>query len=108
MKIALISSGNVPVSDLKDYLPTETTQIISISEQSINESSREYIKKRGISMTEYEMKQETLDGNENMRQNIEMLKDVEKILAFWNGTNIRTKKLIDICNWMKIPIRVYV
>ena len=106
MKVAIISSGSVPVSDIRDYIPPGATEIISISEASMSEPAKGYLKEHGIELTEYKIEAE--GNNKNKGQHIAEISKADTILAFWDGKSTMTKKLIDRARGIGLPIKVFV
>ena len=108
MKIAMISSSGVPVADLEKFLPPEATEIISVGEQSLDQSAKEYISSRNIKLTEFLLELEKTPLNESLERYCKTIKKVDMVLAFWDGKSNATKQIIDRCNKMGTPIRVLV
>ena len=108
MKIAVICSNKVPTADLGKYLPQNTTEIISLCEQCLDEAAKEYIRANGITLTEYNQEAEKCEGRKSQKKMIAMIKKVDLVLVFWDGVSTATKLFIDECNENEIPIRVYV
>ena len=108
MKIAIISSGEVSTADLGKYLPPNTTEIISLGEQSPDESLEEYMIAHGIVLTEFIPDPEKFDSDESRKHIIAILMKVDVVLVFWDGVSAKTKLVIDECKTLNIPIRVYV
>ena len=53
MKVAVIGSRNLTVEDLGQYLPKETTEIVSGGAKGIDTCAREYANTKGLKLTEF-------------------------------------------------------
>ena len=53
MKVAVIGSRGLTVSDLGRYLPENTTEIVSGGAKGVDTSAREYALAHGIKLTEF-------------------------------------------------------
>ena len=99
MKIAVISSIGTPAEELGNYIPPDTTEILSAGGQGLDESITEYATLHSILLTK--LNYEKILKQINTRK-------IDMVLAFWDGNCDETKAVIDICNNLNIPIRVYV
>ena len=108
MKIAIIGSKGMTVPDLKKYLPPETTEIVLGGTKGIDTSAREYALKHSIKLTEFLPDYEKYGQGAPLKRNIAIVEYADMALAFWDGESQETKAVIDACNRMNIPIRVFV
>lgn len=53
MKVAVIGSKNIQIENLSEYLPRETTEIVSGGAKGVDTSAREYAIANSIKLTEY-------------------------------------------------------
>ena len=53
MKVAVIGSRGLTISNLGDYLPCDTTEIISGGAKGVDTCARNYALSHGIKITEY-------------------------------------------------------
>ena len=53
MRVAVIGSRGLLVDDLEDYLPEETTEIISGGARGVDASAKAYALQHGLKLTEY-------------------------------------------------------
>lgn len=53
MRVAVIGSRGLRVENLEDYLPKDTTEIVSGGARGVDTSAREYALKHGLKLTEY-------------------------------------------------------
>jgi len=53
MRVAVVGSRGVIVDNLQDYLPQNTTEIISGGARGVDRCAREYAKTKGITLIEF-------------------------------------------------------
>ena len=53
MKVAVIGSRNLTIEDLGQYLPEETTEIVSGGAKGVDTCAREYALANGLKLTEF-------------------------------------------------------
>ena len=53
MKLAIIGSRNLTVTNLEDYIPPETTEIVSGGAKGIDTCAGEYAHAHGLPLTEF-------------------------------------------------------
>ena len=53
MKVAVIGSRNLTVENIGDYLPNETTEIVSGGAKGIDTCARDYAVRHGLILTEF-------------------------------------------------------
>ena len=93
MKVAVIGSRGLSVSDLGRYLPENTTEIVSGGAKGVDTSAREYALAHGIKLTEFLP---------------EYTRYSDIVLAFWDGKSRGTKFVIDNCRKLGVEVRVYI
>ncbi len=81
MKIAIIGSRNLEVSNLEKYLPDNVTEIVSGGANG-----------RGTPL----------------KRNLQIIDYSDLVIAFWDGTSRGTKYVIDNCKRIGKPIKIYV
>ena len=108
MKIVIIGSKGMSVPDLEQYLPSQTTEIVTGGADGVDASAKEYAEAHEIKLTEFLPDHEQYGEDAVIQRNLAMIRYAEMVLAFWNGESRGTKELIDQCNEMEIPIRVFV
>ena len=108
MKVAVVGSRNLSVRDLGDYLPSETTEIISGGARGVDTSAREYANAHGIPLTEVLPDYKKYPGRvAPLKRNIEIIDMADLVLAFWDGKSRGTKFVIDKCHEMGRSLIVY-
>lgn len=108
MKVAVIGSRGITVSDLGRFLPENTTEIISGCAKGVDTSAKEYALTHGIKLTEF-LPEYTLYGRAApLKRNITIIANADIVLAFWDGKSRGTKFVIDSCHRLGVEVRVHI
>lgn len=108
MKVAVIGSRGLSVSDLGRYLPENTTEIVSGGAKGVDTSAREYALSHGIKLTEFLPEYTKYGRSAPLKRNITIIEYSDIVLAFWNGKSRGTKFVIDNCRKLGVEVRVYI
>ena len=107
MKVAIIGSRNLKIENLKNYIPTETTEIVSGGAKGIDACAREYSNTNGIKLTEFLPEYEKYQRGAPLRRNIQIIEYADIVIAFWDGKSKGTKYVIDECRKRNKKITVH-
>ena len=108
MKVAVIGSRGLSVSDLGRYLPENTTEIVSGGARGVDTSAREYALSHGIKLTEFLPEYTRFGRSAPLKRNITIIEYADIVLAFWDGKSRGTKFVIDNCRKLGVEVRVYI
>ncbi len=108
MKVAVIGSRGLTVSDLGRYLPETTTEIVSGGAKGVDTSAREYALSHGIKLTEFLPEYTRFGRSAPLKRNITIIEYSDIVLAFWDGKSRGTKFVIDNCRKLGVEVRVYI
>ena len=108
MKVAVIGSRGLSVSDLGRYLPENTTEIVSAGAKGVDTSAREYALSHGIKLTEFLPEYTRFGRSAPLKRNITIIEYSDIVLAFWDGKSRGTKFVIDNCRKLGVEVRVYI
>ena len=108
MKVAVIGSRGLSVSDLGRYLPENTTEIVSGGAKGVDTSAREYALSHEIKLTEFLPEYTRFGRSAPLKRNITIIEYSDIVLAFWDGKSRGTKFVIDNCRKLGVEVRVYV
>ena len=97
MKVAIIGSRNLIVKDLQNYLPKNTTEIVSGGAKGIDACAREYALANGIKLTEFLPEYGKYGKNAPLKRNLLIIDYADEVIALWDGTSRGTKYVIDNC-----------
>lgn len=108
MKVAVIGSRGLSVTDLGRYLPKNTTEIVSGGAKGVDTSAREYALSHGIKLTEFLPEYTRFGRSAPLKRNITIIEYSDIVLAFWDGKSRGTKFVIDNCRKLGVEVRVYI
>lgn len=97
MKVAVIGSRGLTVDNLGDYLPEDTTEIISGGAKGIDTCASDYALSHDIVLTVYLPHYEIYGKGAPLKRNIDIIKSADLVIAFWDGKSRGTKFVIDKC-----------
>ena len=108
MKVAVIGSRGLSVSDLGRYLPENTTEIVSGGAKGVDTSAREYALAHEIKLTEFLPEYTKYGRSAPLKRNITIIEYSDIVIAFWDGKSRGTKFVIDNCRKLGVEVRVYI
>ena len=106
MKVAVIGSRGLSVTDLGRYLPENTTEIVSGGAKGVDTSAREYALAHGIKLTEFLPEYTRFGRSAPLKRNITIIEYSDIVLAFWDGKSRGTKFVIDNCRKLGVKSAV--
>lgn len=98
MKVAVIGSRNLTVENIGDYLPNETTEIVSGGAKGIDTSAKEYAVANSIKLTEFLPNYAKYKRGAPLKRNMQIIEYADVVIAFWDGKSEGTRFVIDNCN----------
>lgn len=107
MKVAVIGSRNITELDLKDYLPFDTTEIVSGGAKGIDSIASVYAHGHGIELTLFLPEYKRFGKAAPLRRNLQIIEYADIVLAFWDGKSRGTKYVIDNCKKAGKECRIY-
>lgn len=107
MRIAVIGSRNLTVSDLGKYLPDTVTEIVSGGAKGIDLCAKEYALAHNIALKEFLPDYKKYGRSAPLHRNLEIIQYADMVIAFWDGTSHGTKYVIQECKKMQKPLRLF-
>lgn len=107
MKTAVIGSRGILMENLGDYLPPETTEIVSGGARGVDSCAAEYAQANGILLTVFKPDYARYGRGAPLKRNISIIEYADTVLAFWDGKSKGTKFVIDACHERGIPVTVH-
>lgn len=107
MKVAIIGSRELHVTDFSTYLPPDTTEIVSGGARGIDTCAHDYAIKHGIKFTEFLPDYAEYGKGAPHVRNDQIIEYSDMVLAFWNGKSRGTYSVIEKCRRLGKPITVY-
>ena len=108
MKIAIIGSRNIFVDNLGQYLPENTTEIVSGGANGVDSCAEEYAESNKIKLKEFLPEYEKFGKGAPLKRNIQIIEYADEVLAFWDGKSRGTKSVIDTCKKIGKKITVII
>lgn len=105
MKVAVIGSRGLEISNLEEYLPEGVTEIISGGARGVDTSTREYAHAHGIKLTEFLPEYDKYGRAAPLKRNITIIEHADLVLAFWDGKSKGTRFVIESCERMGVEVR---
>lgn len=97
MKIAIIGSRSLKVNDLENYLPENTTEIVSGGATGIDTCAKNYANEHNIKLTEFLPKYNRYGKCAPIMRNSDIINYADEVLAFWDGESHGTAQVINYC-----------
>ena len=107
MKIAVIGSRGLTVSNLEQYLPDGVTEIVSGGARGVDTCAREYANTHSIKLTEFLPEYNRYGRGAPLKRNLQIIDYADCVLAFWDGQSRGTKFVIQHCKTQSKPVRVF-
>jgi len=108
MKVAVIGSRGLMIHHLNEYLPEETTEIVSGGARGIDTCARMYAMAHQIKLTEFLPDYDRYGRSAPLQRNIAIIEYSDLVFAFWDGESNGTKFVIDHCRKRDIPVCVII
>ena len=108
MKVAIVGSRNLVVSNLGDYLPDGVTEIVSGGARGIDACAREYAISHGLKLTEFLPEYEKYGKAAPLKRNEQIAAYADEIVAFWDGKSRGTKNVIEVGRSSGTQEKVYI
>ena len=106
MKVAVIGSRGLSVPNIGEYLPEDTTEIVSGGAKGVDASAREYALSRSIKLTEFLPEYTKYRRNAPYKRNAAIVEYSDLVIAFWDGQSKGTRFVIDECRRTEKPVRI--
>ena len=97
MKVAVIGSRNLVVSQLEKYLPPETAEIVSGGARDVDMCARAYARAHSLKLTEFLPDYRRFGRGAPLKRNIEIVEYADVVLVFWDGSSKGTEFVIKHC-----------
>ena len=108
MKVAIIGSRSLRVTNLEDYLPSDTTEIVSGGAIGIDRCAEEYAKSRGIPTKIFLPDYNRFGKGAPLKRNVEIIDYADTVIAFWDGASHGTRFVIEEAKKKGKPVRIFI
>lgn len=107
MKVAVIGSRNLTVENLGQYLPEETTEIVSGGAKGIDTCAREYALANELKLTEFLPEYQRYGKGAPLKRNLQIIDYADLVLAFWDGKSRGTNYVVASCEKRNKQVQVF-
>ena len=107
MKVAIIGSRSPKVTNLEDYLPSDTTEIVSGGAIGIDRCAEEYARCHGIPTKIFLPDYKKFGRSAPIKRNVEIIDYADAVVAFWDGTSRGTRFVIEEAKRKGKPVRIF-
>ena len=106
MRVAVIGSRTLTVPNLADYLPTDTTELISGGAKGVDTSARDYALATQLPLTELRPDYKRYRKGAPLKRTIAIIQQADFVLCLWDGRSPGTQNVISLCLKLGKPLRV--
>lgn len=107
MKVAIIGSRNITISDFWPYIPAETQEIVSGGARGIDSCARRFARQNNLKLTEFLPEYEKYAKGAPLKRNDLIVDYADLVVAFWDGKSRGTKYVIERCKKVGKEIKIY-
>lgn len=108
MKVAIIGSRNLTVTDLEIYLPADVTEIVSGGARGIDTCAKNYAIRKGIKITEFLPQYDKYGRGAPLKRNLQIIDYSDMVIAFWDGKSRGTRYVIENCRKRNKKVTVFI
>ena len=108
MKVGVIGSRGLTVDNLEQYLPEDTTEIVSGGAKGIDTCAREYALSHDIKLTEFLPEYSRYGRGAPLKRNLQIIIYSDLGIAFWDGQSKGTKNVIENCKKLNVKVDVHI
>lgn len=111
-RVAVVGSRDFPAPKLlwevlEGRYDGPDDEIISGGARGIDTEARKWAEAYGVHFMEYPADWEQYGKAAGFIRNADMVRDADKVIAFWDGQSRGTKHTIDLALKMRVPVEVY-
>ena len=108
MKVGVIGSRGLTVDNLEQYLPEDTTEIVSGGAKGIDTCAREYALSHDIKLTEFLPEYSRYGRGAPLKRNLQIIEYADVVIAFWDRQSKGTKNVIENCKKLNVKVDVHI
>lgn len=104
MKLAIVGSRSLEITNLENYLPENITEIVSGGARGIDLCAKAFAAEHGIKYTEFTPDYKSYGKAAPIMRNKIIVEYADEVIAFWDEESKGTKSVIDYCEKIGKPI----
>ena len=106
MRVGVVGSRSIINLNLQDYLPEDTTAIVSGGARGVDTCAREYARAHDIPLLEFLPDYDRYGRSAPLRRNVTIVENSDLVLAFWDGRSRGTMQTVSECERQGVPCRI--
>ena len=106
MRVGVVGSRSINSLNLQDYLPENTTAIVSGGARGVDTCARVYARAHGIPLLEFLPDYRQYGKKAPLRRNVTIVENSDFVLAFWDGASRGTMHTVQECEKQGVPYRI--
>lgn len=106
MKVAVIGSRCLTITDLGNYLPYNCTEIVSGGANGIDTCAENYADEHQLRLTVFTPYYQHYKRGAPSIRNRQIVDYADMVIAFWDGKSRGTKSVIEYCKQTETPCRI--
>ena len=106
MRVGVVGSRSITALNLGEYLPEDTTEIVSGGARGVDSCAREYALTHGIPLREFLPDYDRYGRSAPLRRNVTIVENSDLVLAFWDGKSRGTMHTVSQCEKQGVPCRI--
>ena len=103
MKVAVVGSRTLKIKNIGNYIPKNTTEIVSGGAKGVDTCAREYSIQNNIKLTEFLPDYKKYGRIAPLKCSLQIIACADLVLAFWDGKSTGTKNIIDCAMAENLP-----
>ncbi len=107
MKVAVIGSRSIKNADISQYIPAETTEIITGGAVGVDRLAEREARLRGIALTVFKPDYEAHGKSAPLVRNKLIAKECDMLIAFWDGSSRGTVFTWRYAEKLGKPVKIY-
>ena len=108
MKVAVVGSRTLRDVDLEQYIPQETTEIITGGAYGIDTLAECYANRRGIPVRIFRPNYDLFGKLAPLARNDQIVDAADMVVAVWDGVSTGTRYTIGRAQRLNKPVKIYV
>ena len=106
MKIAIIGSRGLHITDMNEYLPDDVNEIISGGAKGVDCDAENFARANGMKITVFLPDYERYGRAAPIIRNKQIVDYADEVIAFWDGESKGTLSVIKYCEKQKKKVTV--
>ncbi len=95
MKIAIVAKKDLRIPNMQSYIPTYTSEIVTIDDMNVNFDIVQLCKKYGFQMTVFYKNENRYSTGAWIIRNMEISDYADELVAFYNGDSREIEHMVE-------------